>query len=137
MSKEYVFGTMVATLSVAVNLRELSRRLDKSDCGGMFISALSATGALPATHFISSGLVPRPYAETLKDDTLLFQRAKKAWEDDGDVFPFTQLQVTNQLAQCTLSNGTRAPIGQEVGRQPESPFELIARIGLKQVSGTP
>lgn len=129
----YVFGTMVATAVVAVNLREFSRRLDKADCAGMFTSALSATGLAPATHFISSGLVPQVYAETLKDSTLLYTRAKKAWEDDGDVFPYTQLQVTNQLAQCTITNGTRPPVGDEVGRQPETPFELMARLGLKQI----
>lgn len=136
MAKEYVFGTMIATAAVATNLKELSRRLDKEDCGGMFVSPLSATGLLPATHFISSGLVPRGYAETIKDSALLFQRAKKAWEDDGDVFPFTQLQVTNALGNCTITNGTRPPVGDEVGRQPESPFELIARLGLKQIAGT-
>lgn len=134
MSKDYVFGTMVATLAVAVNLRELSRRLDKEDCNGMFISPLSVTGSLPATHFISSGFVPRVYAETLKNSTLLFQRAKKAWEDDGDVFPFTQLQVTNALGNCTITNGTRPPVDEEVGRQPETPFELVARLGLKPIN---
>jgi hypothetical protein len=135
MSKNYVFGHMVATAIVATNLKEMSRRLDREDCGGMFVSALSATGALPATHYISSGWVPRIYAETLTDSVLLYTRAKKAWEDDGDVFPYTQLQVTNALNQCTITNGTRPPVGEEVGRQPETGLELIVRLGLKQITG--
>lgn len=126
----YVFGTMIATATVAANLREFSRRLDRGDCDGMFTAALSPTGNAPATHFISSGLVPQPYAQTLTSDTLLFTRAKKAWEDDGDVFPFTQLQVTNALANCDITNGTK-------NGQPETPFQAMARLGLKPISGAP
>jgi hypothetical protein len=110
MAKTYVFGTMVATAVVAVNLQEMSRRLDKQDCGGMFTAALSPTGLAPATHYISSGLVPQAYADTLTDSVLLYTRAKAAWEADGDVFPYTQAQVTNQLGNCTITNGTRAPV---------------------------
>lgn len=123
----YVFGTMVATAAVAANLREFSRRLDKGDCGGMFASALSPTGNAPATHFISSGLVPQVYAQTLTSDTLLFTRAKAAWEADGDVFLFTQLQVTNALAACDITNGTR-------NGQPETPFQAMTRLGLKLIA---
>jgi hypothetical protein len=124
----YVFGTGVVTAVVAVNLREFSRRLDKGECDGMFISALSATGLAPATHYISSGLLPKRYAETITDPQLLYTRAKKAWEDAGDIFPYTQLQVTNALAQCTFSNG-------KFQGEPESPFEMMARLGLQPVSG--
>lgn len=98
----------------------MSRRLDKGDCGGMFTSPLSATGLPPATHYISTGSVPLAYAQTLKSDTLLYTRAKKAWEDDGDVFSYTQLQVTNNLAKCDFST--------------DNPFVAMARLGLKPVS---
>jgi hypothetical protein len=131
---KYVFGHAVVTTAVAANLREFSRRLDKGDCSGMFVVGLSATGAAPATHFISSGWIPKVYAETMADPVLLYTRAKKAWENDGDVFPYTQTQVTNAHNKCVFTNGTRAPVAPEVGRQPESPFELIARLGLKFVT---
>ncbi len=98
-------ATIVVTQAVAINLRELSRRLGKIELAGMFVSGCSATGNAPATHYVSSGHLPRQYVETMLDPVLLFQRAKKAWEDDGDVFPYTQNQVTNQLGNCTVHVG--------------------------------
>ena len=115
----YVFGTAIVTLAVASNLQEMSRRLDKPHCGGMFTSALSASGTAPATHYISSGLIPQFYAQTIANNVLLFNRAKAAWEADGDVFPYTQLQVTTQLALCDISQ--------------DPPFEAMARMGLRLV----
>lgn len=116
---KYTHGTAIVTAAVAVNLRELSRRLDKGDCGGMFTTGLSLTGNLPATHFISTGWVPKAYAQALTDPVLLFNAGKKAWEDDGDVFPFTQLQVTNALNNCDISS--------------DPPFDALARTGLKLI----
>lgn len=121
---KYVFGTAVVTNAVAVNLRELARRLDKGDCDGMFTTGLSATGELPATHFISTGWVPRAYAAALQSGLKLFNAGKAAWEADGDVFPFTQQQVTNALAQCTI-------VGDD-----ETPEALLERLGLKLIGGT-
>lgn len=123
----YVFRTGVVTTAVATNLREMSRRLDKGDCGGMFIVGLYSIGSIAGTaptRWISSGWVPLVYSQTIADDVLLYTRAKKAWEDDGDVFPYTQLQVTNALAACTFSNGT-------FNGQPESPFAMMIRLGLE------
>jgi hypothetical protein len=127
-----VFGTAIVTVAVAVNLRELSRRLDRGECDGMFKSPLCAKGSpvgTPASHFISSGMIPLVYANTLRNNTLLFTRAKAAWEADGDVFPFTQAQVNNAMSKCTLSDGTRVnELGETVA---EGPFELMDRLGLE------
>lgn len=106
MSLRYIHGCAIVTVAVAVNLKEFSRRLDKGDCDGMFTSALYAVGSAPgspATHYISVGAIPRPYAQTLADPVLLYTRAKAAWEADGDVFPHTQLQVTNAWNKCDFS----------------------------------
>jgi hypothetical protein len=116
---KYVFGTAIVTAVVAANLRELSRRLDKEECDGMFTTPLSVTGNLPATHYISTGWIPVPYAQTIRDPILLFQRGKKAWEDDGDVFPFTQNQVTNALGNCDITA--------------DNPWEALTRMGLKLI----
>lgn len=130
----YVHGTAIVTAAVAANLRELSRRLDKGHCAGMFTVGLSATGNAPATHYISSGWIPQAYANTIRSNTLLFTRAKKAWEDDGDVFPFSQTQVTNALSKCTLTNGTIDKLVDGVMTNvPESPHEMMARLGLQFV----
>lgn len=118
---KYQHGTAIVTLGVANNLRELSRRLDKGDCDGMFTTGLSASGNLPATHFISTGWVPKSYAQALTNSVLLFNAGKKAWEDDGDVFPYTQLQVTNALNNCDISA--------------DLPHEALARMNLKLIGG--
>jgi hypothetical protein len=125
-----VITTIVCTSAVAVNIRELSRRLGKVDLDGMFVRRLSATGSLPATHYISSGLIRPAYLNVFTDNVRLFNIAKAAWEDDGDVFPFTQLQVTNALAQCTVSDGT-------FNGDNESPHALIARLGLQLINDAP
>lgn len=127
--------TIICTAAVAANIRELSRRMGKTDLAGMFITGLSATGAAPATHYISSGLIRPGYLNATTSATRLFNVGKKAWEEDGDVFPFTQTQVTNALGKCVVSDGTTTDAGGKV--VPEGPHELIARLGLKLIGGAP
>jgi hypothetical protein len=123
-------ATVIVTAAVATNLRELSRRLGKVDLNGMYATRLSASGNPPATHYISSGHLPAPYINAITDGTRLFNVAKAAWEADGEVFPYTQAQVNNALANCTIHYGT-AP-----GGAPETPRELIARLGLQLIQDT-
>lgn len=122
-----IMTNIVVTSGVAVNLRELSRRMGKTDLDGMFQTRLSASGNLPATHYISSGYIRPAYLNALTNSTRLFNVAKKAWEDDGDVFPFSQAQVTNALGNCTVTDGTY--LG-----QPEGAYELMARLGLQIIN---
>ena len=119
-----VMTTIVAPLVVVVNIRELSRRLGKADLDGMFLTGLSATGSLPATHFISSGWIRPAYLNAMTDSVRLFNIAKAAWEADAEVFPFTQLQVTNALSNCVVHDGT-------FNGEPEGPHALIARLGFQ------
>lgn len=120
--------TVIVPTAVAADLRELSRRLGKQNLAGMFAVRLSASGALPATHFISSGHLPDGYVRALTDPVRMFNVAKAAWEADGDAFPYTQNQVTNRLSNVVVHSGY-GPNG-----MPESPHELIARLGLKIIS---
>lgn len=123
----WVFRTGIVPTAFAVNFRELSRRLDKQHCAGMFVNGLYPIGSppgTPPTRWISSGWVPQVYSQTIANDVLLFTRAKAVWEADGDVFPFTQTQVTNVLSNCEFTNGNYQG-------QPESPFQMMARLGLE------
>lgn len=127
--------TVIVTAAVAVNLRELSRRMGKVDLDGMFTTGLSATGNLPATHYISSGLIRPNYLNAITNSTRLRTVAKAAWEADGDVFPFTLAQVSNALGNCTVSDGTReVTVDGVTSTVAEGPHELIARLGLKIIS---
>ena len=129
-----VITTVVCTAVAAVNIRELSRRLGKTDLAGMFIRGASATGIAPATHFISSGFIRPAYLNAFTNNVRLFNFAKAAWEADGNTFPFTQLQVTNFLAQCTVSDGTTTiDVGGVQTVIEEDAHALIARLGLKLI----
>jgi hypothetical protein len=112
--------TIIVTSAVAASLRNLAARVGKGYADGMFTTPLSATGALPATHYISAGRIKPAFINAITDPTRLFTIAKRAYEDDGDVFPFTQAQVTNALSKCTIVTG-----------EDERPIETLARLGLQ------
>lgn len=115
----YEFATVIITTAVAVNLRKLSQMLDRGETDGMFAVGLSATGSLPATHYISTGMVPEAYVNAITNETRLFNIAKKAYADEGATFPFTQAQVTNALSKCDVSE--------------DNPFAAMDRMGLKMI----
>jgi hypothetical protein len=130
------FATIIVEAPAVVNLRKFSQMTGKADLDGMFVTALSATGALPATHYISSGMVPEAYLDMLSAPDKLHARAKAAWEADGLAFPFTLAQVTTALSKVTVSDGTRTD---DIDGVPtvadEDPHALIARMGLQMVRG--
>jgi hypothetical protein len=126
---KYQHATLIVTTAVAANLRKLSQMLERSETDGMFVTPLSATGALPATHFISSGMVPKAYITNLSDPAKLKAAADAAYAAEGEVQPFTLTQITNALSKCTLSDGT-------FNDEPESPHAMIARLGLKMIQDT-
>lgn len=121
--------TVIVPTGVAADLRELSRRLGKQALNGMFATRLSPSGNTPATHFISCGHLPPAYVNAITDPVRLFTVAKQAWEDDGDVFPYTQAQVTNRLQNVVIHDGYHP-----VTRMPESPQEILARLGLQIIT---
>ena len=123
---QYQFATIVVTTAVAVNLRVLSQMMDRGETDGMFTVALSATGVAPATHFISTGMVPRPYVVALSDAATLESVARAAYLRESVAFPFTTTQIVNALSKCTLSDGT-------FSGQAESPFAMMTRLGLKVI----
>lgn len=143
---KYILATVVVTSGVAANLRQLAHRLDKGDLDNMFQVGLSATGAAPATHFISSGYMPKPFLKCMRNSTLMYNTAKAAWEADGDVFPLSQAQVTTRLNACSvvvagdeMVNGvpTKQTPVVEGDSLPESPQETLARLGLQIVAVAP
>lgn len=140
---KYVLATVIATSSVAANMRLLARYLDRDEMDDMFNVGLNAAGTGAPTHFISSGYMPRPFLRAMRDPALMYNTAKAAWEDRGEVFPLTQAQVTNRLNNCTVVIAgdvivDGVPVAQNpvvVGDAlPESPHETLARVNLKHVA---
>ena len=131
-------ATIIVAAAAAANVRKFSQMTGKADLDGMFVTPLSATGQLPATHYISSGMVPNSYLDMLSTPAKLHARAKAAWEADGLVFPFTLAQVTTALSKVEVSDGTRlVDVDGVQTTVEEGPHALIARLGLQMLRGAP
>ena len=101
---------------------------------GMFTTALSATGALPATHYISSGYIFDDFAALLPLTTV------EPSTDDGDPDMVTERPcnvafVEGLAAQAgiTLPAGTVAGLFDALDVSEQGPFEAVARLGLVMV----
>lgn len=96
---------------------------------GMWITPLSATGNDPATHYISSGLIPADFAGLSPCD--VWEDGKKVSSYPGDAatvfayasqagLPVTLKQITDVFANSDVST--------------QQPFDAMARLGLKIIN---
>ena len=130
----YEHATIVITLSVATALRKLAQMLDRNETDGMFTTSLSVTGNLPASHFVSSGQVPKVFMQAVRSPALLNTQAQAAFAREGAAYPYTLTQITAVLAACNISDGTRTVLVDTVPTVvSEGPHEFIARLGLKMI----
>lgn len=95
---------------------------------GMFTTALSATGALPATHYISSGYIFDDFADILPLATV---------DEEGNVSirPGNVAVVETMAAQAgiTLPAGTIAALFSAIDVSDQEPFVAMARVGVQIV----
>lgn len=104
---------LIVTASNAPLARALAEGLSPAGGRGMFTTPLSATGALPATHFISEGWIDEDIASLLTSGPALHAACVAAGAS-----------VT--LAQCNaLVSQSDVSI--------EEPFEAINRLNLKLI----
>ena len=99
---------------------------------GMFITALSATGTAPATHYISSGPISTDMAALLPCKTVTTDKDGKATVTTTPGMP----EAVPALATKAGISTTKAKITAlytsiDVSDQP--PFEAMARLGLQIV----
>ena len=67
----WVHTTIVVPDAYAEAARQLAASLAEGSAGeNMFTTPLSADGSLPATHWISSGLIWQEFVDVLQGDTL-------------------------------------------------------------------
>lgn len=96
---------------------------------GMWTTPLSTTGSNPATHYISSGLIPADFASLSPCD--VWEDGVKVSSYAGDaatVFAYASqagLQVTLEQIIAVFSNS-------DVSTQ--QPFDAMARLGLKIIN---
>ena len=130
----YEHATIVIPSSVATALRNITQKLDRNETDGMFVTALSATGNTPATHFVSSGQVPDVFAQAIRSPSILHTKAQAAFAKEGVTYPFSLAQVTAALSGCSISDGTRTVVIDGVSTViDEGPHAFIARLGLQMI----
>lgn len=116
-------GEIFLTCVVPAAHRDVMRAiLACHDGPDYFTSPLSATGAAPATHFISSGLVNPLYKERFADPVMVRTRCL----EENPAFAYTQTQVTDAIAASILHDGTYLS-------QPEDVWAMLTRLNLRQV----
>lgn len=124
------------TLIVTAAHVDLARNLAASfgpGGAGMWTTPLSATGADPATHYVSSGMLPEEFADMVPTQT---------WEDIDGQWTMTASTPGNAAAvyhvaqqqgvQCTLQEVEDTLATADVTGQP--PFVAFARLGLQIVN---
>jgi hypothetical protein len=80
---------------------------------GMWTTGLSPTGAEPATHYVSTGMIEDTFAALLVDADAMYAAAQEAGAP-----------VTLEQCQALIA-------GSDVTDEP--PFDAFARLGLKLV----
>ena len=124
------------TLIVTASHVDLARNLAASfgpGGAGMWTTGLSPTGAEPATHYVSSGMLPEEFAGMVPTQT--WELIDGSWvmtsSTPGDataVFYVAQ----QQGVECTLQEVADTLTSSDVTEQP--PFTAFDRLGLKIVT---
>lgn len=130
--------TIIVAASEADLARTLTAQIPPGDSGnGMFTTGLSSTGAAPASHFISHGLIRQEFADILGNASITHQAATSK----GVLFngaAITLQQVETMYAACTIVGPTREKtatvdgVPQTVTVQTD-PHEVLKDMGLQFV----
>lgn len=110
----YVHRTIILPAAITTTCQQLSEALSGPAGAGMWVTALSPTGAAPATHYISSGMISEEFAAMISDPHVMLAGCTQA-----------ELDVT--LAGCEVILGT-ADVSED------EPFAALTRLGLISVS---
>lgn len=114
----WVNRTVIVTAADQALAQSLTAGIAGPSGAGMFTTALSPSGAAPATHYISRGLIFQSFASLMLDANAMFSAAQAA-------------AVAVTLAQCqTLVSDS---VVQDA--EAEGPFATMARLGLKMIQG--
>ena len=130
MSYPYTHRVIIVPAAFQQLAQGLCEAVAEGDAGrGMFTTGLSATGELPATHYISSGHIEQQFADILPLTTVT---------QDGEGLPDIHTRpgnvaaVESMAAQSgiELPPGTIAALFAAIDVSAQGPFEAMARLGL-------
>ena len=110
----WVHKTIIVADAVVQQARQLCSSLAGQGGCGMYETALSADGTLPASHWISSGLILQDFATMLENTAIVYGAAEQA----GIELP--QGSVEAILSMCDISD--------------EQAEAALARLGLTYVA---
>lgn len=121
------------SIIVAADQRDLAAQLCAVLAGaggsGMFVTALSADGAAPATHYISAGMIEDNFAALLPLDAMV----DDVWTRTYPGLPETIVQLYNATDNppVTLNQVTAVFATADVSE--EDPHQAMERLGLQMV----
>lgn len=109
----YVYKCLIVPLEIQPISQNLCAQLAGQSGENMFTTGLSATGAAPATHFISAGMIDKQFAYVMSNSAIMHQSCINAG-----------INVTLEQCQDILD---AADISED------EPFIALDRIGLKLI----
>lgn len=127
-----IYRDMIIPAAQVALAREIAVTLDPAHNANMWITPLSPTGAEPATHFISSGLIPEAFAAMVP---CVFW----AWENDTwvetDAYPGDPITVFEACiaAGMTVTQDEIDDLFAEADVSDQEPFVAMGRMGLQLV----
>lgn len=119
--------TMIVPAALAPLARALAAGLSPGGVG-MWRTGLSPTGAEPATHYVSSGLINPAFGGVLADASVLHA----ACVAKGATVTLAQCQAL--VAGSDVSGGD-VRVDDDGREYVETPFQAFERLGLKMVQG--
>lgn len=129
---EYTHRTIIVPAAFQQLAQGLCAAAAEGDAGaGMFTTALSATGALPATHYISSGPIYESLADLLPLTTVAYEE-----EDTAETTRPGNVEAVEAIATqagFTLPPGTIAALLAASDVTEQDPQVVIDRLGLVMV----
>lgn len=110
----YTHRCMIVPAAQVALARELVLVLAGPPAAAMFTTGLSATGDVPFTHYVSTGMIEEQFAGVLADPALMAMLCNSVGRS------ITELECTTLLTACDVST--------------DEPHMALARIGLKMLS---
>ena len=131
---QYTHRTIIVPAVFQQLAQGLCEAAAEGDAGkGMFTTGLSATGALPATHYISSGQIYESLADFLPLTTVAYEE-----EDAAETTRPGNVETVEAIALqagFALPPGTIAALFGAIDVTELGPWAAMARLGLAMVQG--
>lgn len=123
----YIKRCLIVTAAQQEFAQDLCEALAGEAGAGMFTSGASASGALPATHFINEGCLEDTFAGALSDPAYLYGASQQGAQD-----PSKPDKARAFLATVTLAKSKSLLTSSDVST--DTPFDALARLGLHLAS---